>query len=139
MRTLAIAACVCGLLLVAAGAAGAHLLASQPIWPPLEQPRAPFPQHQWDSALLYGFVHTLAALAAAFAPLGARLKLASAWAFVAGVVLFSGIQLGSILTSKPLGGPSPIDGLSPLIPAGGIAFMAGWILLGAAAALKKPA
>jgi uncharacterized membrane protein YgdD (TMEM256/DUF423 family) len=137
-----IAASVCGLLLVAAGAVGAHLLAAQEIWPPVEEPLATpryvFPQHQWDSALLYGFVHTLAALVAALSPLGARLKLASAWTFVAGILLFSGIQIGSILLSKPLGGPSPIDGLSMLIPAGGIAFMAGWVLLGVAAALKPP-
>lgn len=128
MRILVVAASVCGLLLVAAGAAGAHLLAGEPA----------FPRDQWTSALLYGFVHTLAALAAAFAPLGARLRLASAWTFIAGVVLFSGIQMASILTSKPAGGPSPLDGLSPLIPIGGIAFMAGWVLLGVAAALKRP-
>jgi uncharacterized membrane protein YgdD (TMEM256/DUF423 family) len=142
MRVVVIAASICGLLLVAAGAAGAHLLAAQAIWPPGQEPLATphyvFPQHQWDSALLYGFVHTLAALAAVFAPLGERLKLASAWGFIAGVVLFSGIQIGSILLSKPTGGPSPIDALSPLIPAGGIAFMAGWILLGVAAVLKRP-
>jgi uncharacterized membrane protein YgdD (TMEM256/DUF423 family) len=128
MRALVIAASACGLLLVAAGAAGAHLLAAEPS----------FPRSQWDSALLYGFVHVLAALTVAFAPLGARLKLASAWAFIAGAVLFSGIQIVSVLTSRPIGGSSPIDILSPLIPVGGGAFMAGWILCGLAALLRRP-
>jgi len=128
MRPVTLAVSLCGLLLVAAGAAGAHLLSREPV----------FPRDQWNSALLYGFVHTLAGLAAAYAPLGPKLRLASAWTFVAGVVLFSGIQIVSVLASKPIGGPSPFDGLSPLIPAGGIAFMAGWVLLGVAALLRRP-
>jgi uncharacterized membrane protein YgdD (TMEM256/DUF423 family) len=128
MRAVTIAAAICGLLLVAAGAAGAHLLSGEPI----------SPRDQWTSALVYGFVHTLAALVAAFAPFRVRLKLASAWTFIAGVALFSGIQIVSMLTSKPVGGPSPFDGLSPLIPVGGIAFMAGWVLLGVAALIRRP-
>jgi uncharacterized membrane protein YgdD (TMEM256/DUF423 family) len=128
MRGLVIAASVCGLLLVAAGAAGAHAVAREQA----------FPQGQWDSALLYGFVHTLAALLTATAPLGARLKAGAGWSFIAGVVLFSGIQIVSLLTSHLAGAPSPVDALSPLIPVGGVAFMLGWILLGTSALLKRP-
>ena len=56
MRSIIVAAALLGLLLVAAGAAGAHTI-------PLDANR------QWQSALLYGFVHTLAAIVAAILPL----------------------------------------------------------------------
>jgi uncharacterized membrane protein YgdD (TMEM256/DUF423 family) len=82
----------------------------------------------WETAVLYGFVHTLAGLGAAIAPLQGRLKLAAGWVFLAGVVLFSGIQIARLLAA-----PGTLDGLTPLVPVGGIAFMLGWILLGVAA------
>jgi uncharacterized membrane protein YgdD (TMEM256/DUF423 family) len=122
MKTLVIAAAVCGLGLVAAGAAGAHMI-------PVED------ADRWDGALLYGFVHTLAALAAALAPMRGRLSAASGWAFLAGVVLFSGIQIARMMTAA--GGVSPFDALTMLVPVGGIAFMAGWVLLGLAALMQR--
>jgi uncharacterized membrane protein YgdD (TMEM256/DUF423 family) len=122
MKSLVIAASICGFLLVAAGAIGAHMI-------PVEA------KDRWDGALLYGFVHTLAVLGAALLPLGGRLKLVSGWAFFAGVLLFSGIQIAKAMTSS--GGTSPLDGLTMLVPVGGIAFMAGWLLLGAAALVAK--
>ena len=122
MRVLIAAASVCGLLLVAAGAAGAHMV-------PIEATR------QWDSALLFGFVHTLAALAATAVNLRTRMALVAGWVFVAGVLLFSGIQIAKLLTAS--GGASPFDALTMLVPVGGIAFMLGWGLL-AIAALMPP-
>jgi uncharacterized membrane protein YgdD (TMEM256/DUF423 family) len=113
MRTLILAASVCGLLLVAAGATGAHMVAVED-------------SGRWDGAVLYGFVHTLAALGAAVAPLQGRLKLAAGWSFIAGVVLFSGIQIARLLA------PGVLDAIGALVPAGGIAFMLGWVLLGTA-------
>jgi len=123
MRTLGVAAAVCGLALVAAGAAGAHMV-------PVEA------AGRWDGALLYGFVHTLAALAAAFAPMRGRLSAASGWAFVLGVILFSGVQIARMMTASE--GVSPFDVLSVLVPVGGIAFMTGWVLLGLAALMQRP-
>ena len=118
MRVLIAAASVCGLLLVAAGAIGAHMV-------PVEATR------QWDSALLFGFVHTLAALAAAALNLRTRMALISGWVFVAGVLLFSGVQVAKLLTVSA--SASPFDALTMLVPVGGIAFMLGWGLLAIAA------
>lgn len=120
MRVLTVAASVCGFVLVAAGAIGAHMV-------PIEA------RDRWDGALLYGFVHTLAALAAALLPMRGRMSLGAGWAFIAGVLLFSGIQVAKAMTAAD--GVSPLDGLTMLVPIGGIAFMAGWILLGLAALL----
>jgi uncharacterized membrane protein YgdD (TMEM256/DUF423 family) len=122
MQVLIVAAAACGLLLVAAGAAGAHLI-------------APSDADRWDSALLYGFVHTLAALAAALLPQRSRLQLVSGALFVAGTVMFSGVQIVRMMTSGETG--SPLDVLTMLVPVGGIAFMLGWVMLGAVA-LTKP-
>ncbi len=123
MKSLVIAAAACGLALVAAGAAGAHMAPGEAAG-------------RWDGSLLYGFVHTLAALAAAFAPLrGRRLAAASGWSFVAGVILFSGIQIAKMMTTSE--GVSPLDPLTMLVPVGGIAFMAGWLLLGIAALMQR--
>ena len=71
MRALIVAAALLGLLLVAAGAAGGHT-------------RCPSTQRaRWQSAFLYGFVHTLAAIVAAILPFRSRLQIASGWAFIA--------------------------------------------------------
>lgn len=124
MKSLVIAASICGFLLVAVGAIGAHMI-------PVEA------KDRWDGALLYGFVHTLAVLGAALLPLGGRLKLAAGWAFFAGVVLFSGIQVAKAMTAQD--GVSPLDSLTTLVPVGGIAFMAGWLLLAASGFAARPA
>jgi len=115
-----------GLCLCAAGAAGAHILSGggQEVWRP--------PSSQWDSALLFGFVHTLAALAAGRAGGGAALAARSL--FLAGTALFSLLQLASLaaatLTAAQTGlAERPgiaLDGVSFLIPVGGLCFMAGW-------------
>jgi uncharacterized membrane protein YgdD (TMEM256/DUF423 family) len=122
MRALVVAASVCGLGLVAAGAIGAHAI-------PVEA------QDRWDGALLYGFVHTLGVLAAALAPWSGRLKAGASTAFLAGVVLFSGVQVAKMMTAAD--GTSPFDGLTMLVPVGGLAFMLGWVLLGASALFAR--
>jgi uncharacterized membrane protein YgdD (TMEM256/DUF423 family) len=111
-------------MLVAAGAIGAHAV-------PVEA------TGRWDGALLYGFVHTLAALGAALLPFRSRLQLASGWAFIAGVVLFSGVQIAKMLSASE--GVSPFDALTMLVPVGGLAFMSGWVLLGLSALLSRKA
>lgn len=120
MRALTVAASVCGLVLVAAGAIGAHAV-------PIES------GGRWDSALLFGFIHTLAALGAAIFPWRGRVSLGAGWAFILGVVLFSGVQMAKMMTASE--GVSPFDALTMLVPVGGIAFMAGWVVLGLAALL----
>jgi uncharacterized membrane protein YgdD (TMEM256/DUF423 family) len=120
MRALVVSTAICGFLLVASGAIGAHMI-------PIEA------KDRWDGALLYGFVHTLAALGAALLPVGGRIRLAAGWAFIAGVVLFGGVQIARMMTASD--GASPFDGLGMLVPVGGLAMMAGWLLLGAAALL----
>ena len=121
MRSQVFAAAVCGLLLVATGAIGAHAVPADL-------------SGRLDGALLFGFVHTLAALAVALLPLPGRLRLASGWMFLAGVVFFSGVQIATLLTQTDRA--SPFDALGMLVPVGGVAFMAGWGLLGLAALLS---
>jgi uncharacterized membrane protein YgdD (TMEM256/DUF423 family) len=124
MRWMIVAAAVLGFVLVAAGAIGAHAV-------PIAHER------QWDGALLFGFVHVLAALTAALLRRSGPWSLLAGWTFVAGVVLFSMIQMAKLLTFNPDTNGSPVDVLTILVPAGGIAFMAGWLLL-AIAALRMP-
>ncbi len=120
MRWVIAAAAVLGFVLVAAGAIGAHAV-------PIEHER------QWDSALLFGFVHVLAASTAGLLRSSGLWSLLAGWTFVAGVVLFSIIQVTKLLTFSPDTNGSPFDALTMLVPAGGIAFMLGWLLLAVAA------
>lgn len=118
------AAAVLGFIGVALGAAGAHgklhdaLVASGSL-------------ENWKTAVLYQLVHAVALLALAgwrgAAPAGPSGKVALLWAI--GVVCFS----GSIYVLA-LGGPRF---LGPVTPLGGVAFLAGWAMLGWAA-LKRP-
>jgi uncharacterized membrane protein YgdD (TMEM256/DUF423 family) len=124
MRALIVAAALLGLLLVAAGAAGAHTV------PVDAGPR-------WQSALLYGFVHTLAAAIAAMLPFRSWLRIASGWAFIVAVALFSGVQIGKIMLAGIATGPTPLDSLGFLVPIGGVAFIAGWLLMGLSAAMAQ--
>jgi uncharacterized membrane protein YgdD (TMEM256/DUF423 family) len=145
MRSLTVTAAVCGLLLVAAGAAGAHLVARSEAVAGVENMVVSlweFPADRWNNAVLYGFVHTLAALFAARTSGRSVPGAISAWAFLAGVLLFSGAQIATLLHAglagvaapQPLDQPpTPFDALAPLVPVGGLAFMAGWVLLGASA------
>lgn len=124
MRGIVVAAALLGLLLVAAGAAGAHTV-------PVDANK------QWQSALLYGFVHTLAAIVAATLPFRSWLQIASGWAFVLSVVMFSGVQIGKIMMAGIPAAPTPLDDLTFLVPAGGVAFIVGWLLLGLSAIIAQ--
>ena len=124
MRALIVAAALMGLLLVAAGAAGAHTV-------PIDAgPR-------WQSAMLYGFVHTLATAVSAMLPFRSWLQMASGWCFVVAVILFSGIQIGKIMLAGVAAGPTPLDHLGFLVPVGGVAFIAGWLLMGLSATMAR--
>jgi len=126
MRALIVAAALLGLLLVAAGAAGGHsVVPSEAV-------------SQWESAFVYGFAHTLAAIIAAILPFRSFLQYLAGWCFILSVLLFSGVQIGKIMLGGIAMTPTPLDAVSFLVPVGGVAFIAGWLLVGLAAALARP-
>jgi uncharacterized membrane protein YgdD (TMEM256/DUF423 family) len=104
-------AAVLGFLGVALGAFGAHALKER------------FAAHAdasewWKTAVLYHLIHAVAALATGRADGRAS---ASTWCFVAGVLLFSGsLYVMALTDTRWLGAVTPL---------GGVAFLAGWLLL----------
>jgi uncharacterized membrane protein YgdD (TMEM256/DUF423 family) len=135
MRVLIIAAAVCGLALVIAGAAGGHASAfgltatSEAVFRDGIVRRV-----AWDSAMLLGFAHVLAALLACALPLG-PMRVWAGWAFLAGVVFFSFALLAKAFVEMG-GGSAPLGMFAPV---GGICFMIGWVLLLVSAVRGKPA
>jgi uncharacterized membrane protein YgdD (TMEM256/DUF423 family) len=116
-RGFGIAAAALGNSAVALGAFGAHALQGR-----LDETAL----RVWHIAVQYQFWHTLAllgvcALAPAHAP---RVWRASGILFVAGTAIFSGS-----LYALALGAPKWVGAITPL---GGLALIAGWMLLGAA-------
>src|SRR5262249_61210852 len=103
-------AALCGFLAVAIGAFGAHgLRATLTALGTLEI---------FDIAVRYQFIHALAMLVLARIrpfPAGAW------WCFLLGVIIFSGSLYVLALTG--------FKWLGALTPAGGVAFLAGWLLL----------
>ncbi|MEH6693934.1 MAG: DUF423 domain-containing protein [Hyphomonas sp.] len=113
MNRLGLAAALTGFAAVALGAFGAHGLdlgGDALDW--------------WDKATLYGLVHAAAALAIAISSQTGLLR-RSGWAFIAGVVIFSGC-----LYAMALGAPR---WLGAIVPLGGVSFLVGWALAGASA------
>lgn len=103
---------------VAAGAFGAHALKAR---------LAPDLLSIFEVGVRYQLVHALALFAVAWACARwpGRLAAASGWAFVAGTVLFSGSLYLLALTG--------IRAFGVVTPVGGVLFLAGWLLLAAAA------
>jgi uncharacterized membrane protein YgdD (TMEM256/DUF423 family) len=134
MRTLIVAAAICGLLLV--GASTGHNSAPPAGGPDLAMAwmiKETGRQDLLNTILLFGFAHVLAALGTAALPLGGLLFRLSGWGFLAGVVMFSGGLTARLL----LGEDGRVNALTMLVPVGGVAFMAGWILLAIAALVKR--
>ena len=117
IRGLGITAAAFGAAAVALGAFGAHALRGY-----LDESALAV----WHTAVDYQFWHTLALLAiAGFAPAhGGAWWWRSGIAFAAGIILFSGS-----LYALALGAPHWIGIVTPC---GGMALIAGWILLGLA-------
>jgi uncharacterized membrane protein YgdD (TMEM256/DUF423 family) len=107
--------CIFALLAVAAGAFGAHALRSR---------MAPDLLAVFETGARYQMYHALALLAVAWGaerwPGGGAA--AAGWAFVAGIVLFSGSLYVLALTG--------VRWLGAVTPLGGVAFLVGWGLLG---------
>jgi uncharacterized membrane protein YgdD (TMEM256/DUF423 family) len=117
-RTIFALGCVCALAGVAAGAFGAHALRAQ---------LAPEMLAVFETGVRYQLLHALALLAAAWAATRwpGRLVNAAALLFVTGIVLFS----GSLMLLATTG----LRALGMITPLGGVAFIAGWGCLAAAA------
>ena len=116
-RLLAIGGALAGLG-VAAGAFGAHALRAR---------LAPDMLEVFHTGAMYQLLHGIAIVAVAGAMSHchrARLR-AACWLFVAGIVLFSGSLYTLALTGTRIFGA--------ITPLGGLAFLAGWILVVAGA------
>ena len=114
MKLFAILGAVFGALSVAAGAFGAHALRAQLDARMLEV---------FETAARYQMYHALALLAVAW--LGAQVQAGAVqvagWAFVTGIVLFSGSLYAMAFTG--------IRALGAITPIGGVAFIIGWAAL----------
>ncbi|MEJ2266701.1 MAG: DUF423 domain-containing protein [Anaerolineales bacterium] len=100
---------------VALGAFGAHALQSR---------LTPERLETFETGVRYQIYHALALLGAAFAAMqwpGSSLALVAGWAFVAGMLLFSGSLYLLVLTGKRWWGA--------ITPFGGLAFIVGWLCL----------
>jgi uncharacterized membrane protein YgdD (TMEM256/DUF423 family) len=85
----------------------------------------------WETAAHYHLIHALALFAAAYlaGKTGTGAATVAGWAFVAGILLFSGSLYAMTLTGvRVLGAVTPI---------GGLCFIAGWVAI-AVAATKIP-
>ena len=120
MRPWVVLAGLNGLIAVGLGAYAAHGLAHDPHL-----------QMMASRASEFQLLHALALLAAdRLAAEGRRLAHGAAGLFVAGIVLFC----GSLYWKAISAGPLPVANITP---AGGMAFMAGWLILGLSG-LTKP-
>jgi uncharacterized membrane protein YgdD (TMEM256/DUF423 family) len=109
-------------LSVAAGAFGAHALRAR---------LSPELLAAFETSARYQMYHALALIAAAWASAQwpGPLPRAAGWLFVAGTVLFSGSLYALAL--------SGLRWLGAMTPLGGVAFLAGWVCLVAAAVRSK--
>ena len=80
----------------------------------------------FETAARYHLVHALAIVAVAWAAerFPGACVTASGWLFLGGILLFSGSLYALVLTG--------VRGLGAITPLGGLALIAGWILLAAA-------
>lgn len=100
---------------VIAGAFGAHGLRNK-LTPDL--------MDTFQTGVKYHLIHALGLLAVAWAiqRWGGGVPVTAGWLFVAGTVLFSGSLYALSLTG--------LRALGAITPVGGVAFIAGWVLLG---------
>lgn len=117
-RTFLALGAVSAALSVAAGAFGAHALKAR---------LSPDLLAAFETGARYQMFHALGLLAVAFAASRSPGPLAAwaGWLFVAGTLLFSGSLYALALTGLRF--------LGAVTPFGGVAFLAGWIALAAAA------
>ena len=128
-RVLLIGSGVAGFLAVALGAFGAHGLKGRLAGTADETLRMGW----WQTGAQYHLAHALAIAVAAWLVSrgGGTAATVSGWAFVAGIVLFSGSLYVMTLTG--------IRGLGAVTPIGGVAFLVGWAAVVVAALLTTGA
>ncbi|MEM8935459.1 MAG: DUF423 domain-containing protein [Pseudomonadota bacterium] len=112
MSVLLIASALIGFVAVTLGAFGAHGLADR---------LGPEETGWWETATLYALVHAAVATAVALGARGGFIGPASGWAFLIGVLIFSGT-----LYLMALGGPRFLGAITPI---GGLSFLVGWALV----------
>ena len=119
MKIFMLMGAVFGGLGVAAGAFGAHALRSQ------LEPRM---LEIFETAARYQMYHALALFATAWIHQQSQAPAAqlAGWAFVAGILLFSGSLYAMAFTG--------VRGLGAVTPIGGASFLIGWLALAVAAA-----
>ena len=113
-RTFLLAGAIAGLVGVAFGAFGAHGLRGR---------LTPEMLTVFETGVRYQMYHALALLltASLLPRMAGKLMVAAGWCFVGGIVLFSGsLYLLAVTGVTVLGAITPI---------GGVAFLAGWLLL----------
>jgi len=117
-RTFLFVGAVMGFVGVALGAFGAHGLRTR---------LSPEMLAIFETGVRYQMYHALAlvAVAAFIAKLDGRAVTAAGWCFTAGIFIFSGSLYALALTGVTV--------LGAITPIGGLAFLAGWILLAVAA------
>jgi uncharacterized membrane protein YgdD (TMEM256/DUF423 family) len=118
MRQFIVLGALLAAVAVAAGAFGAHALAAR---------LTPDRLATWETAARYHMYHALALLL--LGALGGRLHpplaTAAGWLFVAGILVF-----GGTVYALALGAPRWLGAITPI---GGVAFIAGWLLMAWAA------
>ncbi|MEM9158537.1 MAG: DUF423 domain-containing protein [Verrucomicrobiota bacterium] len=77
----------------------------------------------WENAVLYHLIHMAALFALSFSDSTLKQKVYSivAWAWIVGILLFSGSLYAMSLTQLKF--------LGPITPLGGLSFMVGWVTL----------
>lgn len=117
-RTFMFLAGLNGLLAVALGAFGAHGLRTMLA----DAPDAARRLDWWETAARYQMYHALAL--GLLSCLAGRLAwgglAVGGWAFIVGIVLFSGTLYVMTFTDR--------QGLGAIVPAGGVAFLIGWVV-----------
>jgi uncharacterized membrane protein YgdD (TMEM256/DUF423 family) len=101
-----------GFLAVALGAFGAHALRAR---------LTPGDLDIWRTAASYHLIHAVALLAVALAGARVRAGRLVCWCWTAGIVIFGG--------SLYLLAATGLRWLGAITPLGGVAFMAGWLIL----------
>jgi uncharacterized membrane protein YgdD (TMEM256/DUF423 family) len=122
MKLFTLFAAAFGAISVGAGAFGAHALRAK------LEPRM---LEVWETGAQYQMYHALALLAVAWliSKSPSTAATAAGWAFIIGVLIFSGSLYAMAL--------SGVRALGAITPIGGVAFIIGWICL-AIAATKLP-
>lgn len=123
-----VAAGMSGALAVALGAFGAHGLEAALAGAEDGAQRLGW----WETAAHYHLVHSVALIAVGWVASirGGRAPAVTGWAFVVGMVLFSGSLYAMTLTG--------VRALGMVTPLGGTAFIVGWVSLAAAGMRPAP-